>query len=108
MAFTGTWQISFSPDFDDDYMHMEVKPYVALQQQGNRVTGEYHVGLQSGGIDGKLQKDGSVAFSFEGMDEMEEVNGRGSILLEGDRLTFTLDYHYGDTFTFECARAVEE
>jgi hypothetical protein len=108
MDFTGTWRIVSSPDFDEDYLSMEVEPFVSLEQQGNRVTGEYHAGLQSGGLDGKLQKDGTAAFSFEGMDEMDEVNGRGSLRPEGDRLIVTLDYHYGDTFTFECVRAAED
>jgi len=108
MDFTGTWRIVSSPDFDADYLSMEVEPFVSLEQNGNRVTGEYQAGLQSGGIDGKLQKDGTVAFSFEGMDEMKEVTGRGSLRFEDDRLLFTLDYHFGDTYAFECVRTVEE
>jgi len=108
MDFTGTWRIVSSPDFDDAYLHMEVEPYVTLQQQGNDVTGEYQVGLQSGGIDGKVQTDGTVFFSFEGNDEMDEVNGRGSISRDGERLTFTLHYHAGDTFTFEGTCAPKE
>ncbi len=104
MSFTGVWDVVASPDFDDDYLRMEVEPYIRLEQQGKQVTGEYHVGLQQGDIDGRLQDDTHVVFSFEGMDEMEEVSGAGTITLNGDRLTFTLMYHDGDDFTFECER----
>ena len=108
MDFTGTWRIISSPDFDDDYLHMEVEPYVTLEQREDRVTGDYHLGLQSGSIDGKMQKDATIAFSFEGMDEMDAANGRGSIAIEGDHLTFTLDYHDGDTYRFVCVRVAQE
>jgi hypothetical protein len=108
MDFNGLWRVVSSPDFDDAYMRMQVEPYIDLEHEGNRVSGEYHVGLQSGGVDGKVLKDGTVSFSFEGNDEMEEVNGRGTIILDDERLTFTLDYHFGDTFTFLCVRTAQE
>jgi hypothetical protein len=105
MNFTGTWYVVSSPDFDDDYMGMEVEPYVKLSRKGDRIDGEYHIGLQSGQIDGRLQGEDRVLFSFEGMDEMDEVNGTGTIELQGDRLIFKLMYHMGDDFTFECERS---
>ena len=71
MSFDGTWIVVSSPDFDDDYLHEEGEPYVRLQQRGSRVEGEYHIGLQSGGIDGRLQGENRIRFSFEGMDEMD-------------------------------------
>jgi len=104
MHFTGTWDVVSSPDFDDDYLHMEGAPYVSLRQVGNRVEGEYQVGLQLGDLDGRLRDDGTVVFSFEGMDEMDEVDGAGTIALAGERLLFTLVYHRGDEFSFECER----
>jgi hypothetical protein len=102
--FTGRWRVVSSPDFDDGYMRMEVQPFIVLYQAGSDVEGEYHVGLQSGGLGGRVRKDGSLVFSFEGSDEMEEVHGAGTATVAGDRLTFTLDYHYGDEWTFECER----
>ena len=35
MSFTGTWDVVSSPDFDD-YLHMEVAPYVKLRQEGDQ------------------------------------------------------------------------
>jgi len=104
MNFTGTWDIVSSPDFDDGYMSEEVSPYVKLRQSGNSVSGEYHVGYQQGDLDGRLEGEQQVVFSFEGMDEMDEVNGAGTVTLEDERMVFKLKYHYGDEYTFECER----
>lgn len=100
--FTGTWDVVFSPDFDNEYLAMDAEPYVRLRQEGRRVTGDYQVGLQTGQIDGRLESPDRVLFSFEGMDEMDETSGAGTLTLEGDHLTFVLMYFQGDDFTFEC------
>ncbi len=105
MNFTSTWDIIASPDFDDDYLHMETKPYVKLDQKGGRVTGQYHLGLQTGDIDGRLESDNYLVFSFEGMDEMDPVHGAGIAVLKSNRLIFKLIYHAGDEFTFEGVRS---
>ncbi len=103
-TWTGTWDVVSSPDFDDDYLSMEVAPYVRLRQEGDEVVGDYQVGLQTGNLDGRPQGPDRVLFSFEGMDEMDPVNGAGTLTLKGDHLTFVLMYHQGDTYTFECRR----
>src|SRR5215212_4582511 len=78
-SFTGTWQVVSSPDFDEGYLRMEVAPYVILKQSGDRVEGKYQVGLQTGTLDGWLERQNLMLFSFEGMDELEEMHGeRGS------------------------------
>ena len=72
-SFTGTWQVVSSPDFDEGYLRMEVDPYVMLKQSGERVEGKYQVGLQTGTLDGWLESENLMLFSFEGMDELEEM-----------------------------------
>ena len=104
MSFVGAWRIVSSPDFDDDYLRMEVEPYVRLRDDGGRIVGEYHLGLQSGSLDGRPIDEEHATFSFEGNDEMDEVNGAATATLTGDRMLFTLRYHLGDDFTFECER----
>lgn len=104
MSFTGIWDVVSSPDFDDDYLRMEVDPYVRLHQEGSRITGEYHLGLQTGDVDGRLEGDDRIMFSFEGMDELDPVHGAGTVTLQGKRLIFKLMYYDGDEFTFECER----
>jgi len=104
MDLTGTWDVVSSPDFDDDYLHMEVEPYVKLYRVGNRIEGEYHLGLQYGDLDGQMKGDDRAVFRFEGMDEMDPVDGTATATLEGDRLIFVLSYGTGDEYTFECER----
>jgi len=104
MNFTGIWDVVSSPDFDDDYLRMEVSPYVKIYRVSNRVEGEYHLGLQSGDLDGLPEGDDRVVFRFEGMDEMDPVDGTATATLEGDQLIFVLSYGPGDKYTFECER----
>ena len=55
-SFTGTWEVVSSPDFDEGYLRMEVDPYVILKQSDERVEGKYQVGLQTGTLDGWLER----------------------------------------------------
>ncbi len=104
MDFTGIWDVVSSPDFDDDYLRIEVNPYVKLYRVGSRLEGEYHLGLQSGDLDGLPEGDDRAVLRFEGMDEMDPVDGIAMATLEGDRLIFVLSYGPGDEYTFECER----
>ena len=90
--FTGTWDVVSSPDFDEEYLAMEVKPHVRLREEGRSVSGDYQVGLQTGQIDGRRESSDRVWFSFDGMDELEETTGAGTLTLEGDHLTFVLKW----------------
>src|SRR5205814_7753915 len=78
MQLIGDWEIVSSDDFDDEYLNLEGTPYIRLQQDGDRIVGEYHIGVQSGGVDGRPQPDGSILFTFGGMDETDEVHGAGT------------------------------
>lgn len=103
MDFTGTYEVVSSPDFGYDYLSMDVEPYVTLRQTGDRVEGEYQVGLQAGDVYGTVPEGANFfTFSFEGNDEMDDVSGMGEATLNGDSLTFELRYHRGDAFSFDC------
>ena len=73
-----------------------------LRLAGDAVDGDYHIGLQTGVVDGWLWSEDRVIFTFQGTDEEEETNGAGMATIEGNRLTFTLKYHLGDQYAFEC------
>jgi hypothetical protein len=45
-----------------------------------------------------------MLFSFEGMDELEEMHGAGTATLSEDHLTFELRYYLGDEYVFDCER----
>ena len=96
----GTWEIVSSADFDDEYLNEQGTPYVRLQKDGDRIVGEYHIGVQSGSLDGRPQPDGSILLSFEGIDEMDEVHGAGTAAVRDDQLVLTLMYHQGDDYTY--------
>ena len=104
MSVTGTWDVVSSPDFDDNYLHMEVSPYVELCQKGDRVYGQYHLGSQTGDLFGWLKGDDYAVFCFDGMDKMTPVDGDGEAILEDGQLIFRLMYYSGDEFTFVCER----
>jgi len=101
---TGTWIVVSSPDFDDDYLYMETTPSVTLEQDDTEVSGEFHIGLITGSLAGRWTGN-YVLFSFEGMDEMDPVNGVGTITLQDRWMIFKLMIHLGDEFTFECELA---
>jgi hypothetical protein len=100
----GIWRIVSSPDFDDEYLNALEPASVRLEQAGDRLAGDYHVGYQKGTLDGRPQLDGSLLFSFEGMDDTDQVHGAGIARVQDDRLLFTLMYHQGDDYTLEGRR----
>jgi hypothetical protein len=51
-----------------------------------------------------MKGDNRAVFRFEGMDEMDPVDGTATATLEGDRLIFVLSYGTDDEYTFECER----
>jgi hypothetical protein len=53
---------------------------------------------------GRPEGEGRAVFRFEGMDEMDPVDGTATATLVGDRLIFVLSYGPGDEYTFECER----
>ena len=102
MDVTGVWDVLSSPDFGDDYLRIEVDPYVKIYRLGKHSEGEYHLGLQSGDLEGQPEGESRAVFRFEGMDEMDPVDGNATATLESDRLIFVLSYGPGDEYTFEC------
>lgn len=95
-----------SPDFDKEYLEIEVKPSVTIGGGRKTVNGEFQIGLLTGDLDGWFEGE-SLRFTFEGTDEMDPMHGAGEAELDGDRLVFVLRFHGGDTFTFQCRRKPE-
>jgi len=104
MSLAGTWSVVSSPDFDDDYLSMDGQPYVRLERRGRTTGGDYHIGLQTGTINGGSDDNDHLSFDFVGNDEMEPMQGEGTAELQGKQLIFTLTYDQGDEFTFVCER----
>lgn len=104
MSFAGTWHVVSSPELHDEYLRTEVEPHIKLRQAGDHVHGEYHLGLQKGHLDGRLQGEHQILFSFRETDAMRQVSGTGTATLEGDRLVLTLMHPKGDDITLVCER----
>ena len=109
---SGTWKIIEMPDLTEDYLSESKDPHLRLDfhRRGN-VSGHYEYGLCQGELDGEVvvESEGKpmeIRFSFEGSDEMEQVNGYGVAVLSEDDKTLTgkLHYHLGDDWRFICRR----
>ena len=102
MDFTGKWNIIEMEMWDEDYFNMEVQANIEVKENGQ---GEFQFGLVHGYIDGKVvkYKEGNkFEFSWEGNDEMEEVNGNGWIRLKDNNKEIEGEFRFfeGDNSTF--------
>ena len=80
--FAGRWRITELSELDEGYFaESHEAPFIQLRlsKQG-RIHGEYHFGLSDGDLDGEMREFGGeqiLLFSYEGSDEMDQVNGAG-------------------------------
>jgi hypothetical protein len=100
MRIVGMWEIVSSPDFGDDHLNEEGTPssdctrtLTVLSARSHRLA-DRHSGWPPA-------RRRSILFSFERMDETDEVHGVGTAAVQDDHLVFTLMYHHGDDYTFE-------
>ena len=100
----GRWVIVSMSNWDEDYINEEVQAFIEFEP-GQR--GEFHFGYVRGGIDYRdVQRDGkpAVEFTWDGNDEMDQAQGRGWAVLDGDRLKGMIFFHQGDESEFEAER----
>lgn len=85
--FAGTWFITAMDDMSEDYWADEPEaPFIQLEvpRGSSGLSGEYVIGLSSGGIDGDLREFGGepvVVFGYDGVDEMDPSSGGGWLQL---------------------------
>ena len=107
---SGEWKITEMPDLSEDYLAHSKNPRMRLSFRGKRVSGHFEYGLCDGELDGEVieseDRSPEIRFSFEGLDENEQVNGYGEATLSDDGKTLTgkLHYHLGDDWRFTCRR----
>ena len=100
MKYEGIWHIKKMSNWDEDFYNMEVQAYLNIKSHS---SGEFQFGLVSGQIDGEYVKypDGNrFEFSWQGMDECEEVSGSGWLKIENDIMEGNICFFQGDTSTF--------
>ena len=104
--FIGKWHIYEMEMWDKDYFNMETQAYVEI---GPNNLGDFQFGLVSGSLDGYLEQvDSTQRFSFtwDGQDEMDEVNGSGWLrLVSTDEIEGLINLHLGDRSVFKAQRA---
>ncbi len=92
----GCWYIESMERWDRKYIDEEVRGYFEFDA---RYSGDFQFGYVQGQIDYRLvERDGkrAVEFTWDGQDEMDAVQGRGWMVLDGDRLKGRLFVHLGD------------
>jgi hypothetical protein len=92
----GRWLIKSMDQWDRDFIDEEVRGYFEFDAKG---SGSFQFGYVQGEIDYRLvQRDGkpAVEFTWEGQDEMDPVEGRGWLALEGNELKGEIFFHHGE------------
>jgi len=72
--FHGKWRIHEMEDLDEEYLSMQVKPYILIQSNN---LGEFQFGLVTGQIDGKIidyPLGKRFEFTWEGSDECDPAS----------------------------------
>ena len=101
----GRWRITEMEQWDAGYLNMEVEAFIEFGGDG---IGSFQFGLVQGQVDyertGKSGKE-EVEWTWEGMDEMDPVSGRGRAELQPDgRLQGRFFFHGGDSSDFTAKR----
>ena len=104
--FMGLWHIYEMEMWDEDYFNMETQAYVEIQPNN---MGEFQFGLVTGYLDGYLEQIGEgerFSFTWEGQDEMDEVNGSGWLqLVSPNEIEGLINFHQGDRSGFKAKKA---
>ena len=98
--FEGVWRIVSMSAFDDECLHEEVPAFIEFNKRGN---GEFQFGYVHGFMDCRLtDRNGepTVEWTWDGNDEMDQVQGRGSAVLKGAQLHGMIFLHKGDESEF--------
>ncbi|MGF4382265.1 hypothetical protein ACQF50_26845 [Klebsiella pneumoniae] len=101
MSLLGRWRIIEMPDYEDDFPDMMEPAYILFEENG---SGEFAFGCVTGQIFGGADT-GSVEFSWQGNDEMDEAAGQGRAQLRPDgALKGAISFHSGDEANFIARR----
>jgi hypothetical protein len=97
MTILGKWRITQLPHYTDDYPDTMQPAYILFQADG---SGAFAFGCVTGQIWGRGDTD-AIDFSWDGADEMDEVNGDGWAQIQPDgSLTGAILFHNGDEANF--------
>lgn len=102
----GTWHILEMDQWDEDYINMEVQAYIRIGRNG---LGEFQFGLVSGQVCGRFEKGPKFDFTWDGVDENDDVCGDGWIIARDDGTAEgEFRIHLGDSSLFRARRVTEK
>jgi hypothetical protein len=90
--------------WDNDFIDAEIPGYINVARDG---LGNFQFGYVRCEVDWRSkERDGqsAVEFTFEGMDEMDPVSGRGSAVLSDGTLDGMIHFHRGDESGFKATK----
>ena len=105
--FSGRWRIVSMSAWDESYIDEEEEGYFEFTDKGG---GEFHFGYVHGQMDCKpTTRDGvpTVEWTWDGNDEMDPAQGRGWVVLRGEKLHGMIFFHGGDDSEFVAQRKTE-
>jgi hypothetical protein len=98
----GRWRIVEMELWDQDALDLVEPAYIDFAPDG---TGQFGFIALRGWTDWRVENNGRVEFSWEGVDEGDQVNGRGWALQDGNgALTGRIYIHLGDDSAFRAIR----
>lgn len=103
--YLGRWRILEMDQWDQDFIDLSGEGHITFEKK-NR--GELHFRAVDCDLDCRIEKVGDqerIEFSFVGMDEGDEVSGRGWAVLDGDRLCGRIFFHDGEESGFVAAKS---
>ncbi len=98
--YLGKWRITEMDNWDQDYVNMVVPGHLTVTKQG----GEIEFGVVNCDLDCRVEEFSGrerLEFSFLGIDEGDEVSGRGWAVIEENFLKGHIYFHHGDDSGFK-------
>ena len=103
--YVASWRITAMSNWDKDYIDEIALGRLVIEANG---TGTLVFGLVQAELDCRMEDVGiaeHLAFSFTGLDELEQVSGRGwAVAITKNKLEGEVYFHLGDDSTFNARR----
>lgn len=92
-ALIGKWRIVEADLWNRDYLDLMEPAHITFEDQGR---GEFAFGCVNGGLDCEYSRR-IIFFTWQGSDEMDDVNGDGTAELEDDgSVEIEIRFHHAD------------
>lgn len=102
--YVGEWRITEMEQWEPDYIDMVVPGHLTVTKHG----GVMEFGAVNCDVDCRVEEFAGIEhleFSFLGMDEGEEVSGRGWAVLDGEGLRGRIYFHHGEESGFVAGKS---